>query len=253
MIFGLCRSKTDARDRVKATPQAGTSIPDTAMLVVPPASNQGALATCACGALANYVHMLVGVRASRMYLFWNARVAAEKPTSDNVGVSLRDACKALSKHRACEDKFWPYIEELFACAPPLVAYENAKLCPSVTYARLPHDAAAIKQQIASGAPVLAGIVVYPSLFDESARRCMPDAQAETPLGASAVLLCGYDATSYVAQGSWGTRCGDGGLFVLDAAYVLDPELTFELWTIDRADYTRSNTSCGAAAPCTLTT
>ena len=59
---------------------------------------------------------------------------------------------------------------------------------------------------------------------------MPKAK-EKMLGGHAILLVGYTSTVFRFRNSWGTSWGKGGYATLPKAYVLNPDLASDFWTI----------------------
>ena len=59
------------------------------------------------------------------------------------------------------------------------------------------------------------------------------APGEALLGGHAVLIVGYnDATHrFRVRNSWGPDWGDGGYFTMPYAYVTDPNLASDFWTV----------------------
>jgi len=56
---------------------------------------------------------------------------------------------------------------------------------------------------------------------------------ESVVGGHAVLAVGYDDPSsrFIVRNSWGAAWGDAGYFYLPYAYLTDPNLADDLWTI----------------------
>ena len=66
---------------------------------------------------------------------------------------------------------------------------------------------------------------------------MPSAN-DAPLGGHAVLCVGYDDAkqSFLVRNSWGADWGQAGYFTLPYAYVTDPNLADDFWTISSTGY-----------------
>ncbi len=56
---------------------------------------------------------------------------------------------------------------------------------------------------------------------------------ENPIGGHAVLAVGYDNEDrvFIVRNSWGEGWGDAGYFYMPYAYLLDDNLSDDLWTI----------------------
>jgi C1A family cysteine protease len=62
---------------------------------------------------------------------------------------------------------------------------------------------------------------------------MPNTKTESFLGGHAVLAVGYDDfyQRFMVQNSWGTSWGIKGYFTMPYAYLLDPNLSSDFWTV----------------------
>lgn len=145
-------------------------------------------------------------RASRLFVYYNACNATN---SDN---TLRDVCKAVSKFGACEERLWPWRRALLGRRPPAHLYAAARRIPPCTYARVPQTLPHIVACLLQHRPIMMGMAEHGD---------------DRPLGARAVLLCGYDLDS----GRFAVRRGDAGRFEVPHAHVLDRRLCWDLWTL----------------------
>ena len=210
---------------------------------MPPPLDQGQLGSCALNAASNALRRLLRVeklrewQPSRLYLYWNTRVNVERsPPGEDTGVCIRDVCKAVAKYHACDEVVWPYTVSKFAVAPPLAAYRDAALHAKVVYSSVPVSVAALRAVLGGGSPVIAGIQLFSSFESQQVAWDgvvpMPSAGEEL-LGGHAVLVCGYDDASatFLVLNSWGPEWGQGGYFTIPYAYLADPRLTSDLWTL----------------------
>lgn len=64
---------------------------------------------------------------------------------------------------------------------------------------------------------------------------MPDLTTEKCLGGHAVLCVGYDDSKshWIMRNSWGAEWGDKGYFYLPYPYLLNQDLTSDLWNITK--------------------
>lgn len=237
---GLRRQPLDARDHTWAralpheVPRAYT-LPN-----MPAALDQGPLAACAVNACANALAMCMekrgfpSFRASRMFLYYNARVHIMKVASRDTGCNLRDVCKAACKYGVCEEKMWPYSPELLKKPPPSHLYHAAKRLPAFQYKSVPQTVRGIVSCLLHGHPVLLGISLYKGVHDVARTGVLAMPRVGEPeLGRHAVMLCGYDmgATTFKAQNCWGASWGDRGSFNIPFAYVLHPSLCWDFWVV----------------------
>jgi hypothetical protein len=85
---------------------------------------------------------------------------------------------------------------------------------------------AIRDSLASGMPVVAGIIVFQSMMSDAVKNTgvvpMPDPKSgDKPVGGHAIMLVGYDETKqvFIVRNSWSASWGDGGYFTLPYDYV----------------------------------
>ena len=109
----------------------------------------------------------------------------------------------------------------------------------------------MKATLADGLPIIIGISVYDSFESDAVaatgKVLMPDTNAETCLGGHCLLLVGFqDANSCITCNSWGptpdelakdpnSGWGDRGYCYIPYAYLTDPNLASDFWTISLFD------------------
>lgn len=207
----------------------------------PSVLDQGALGSCTANAIGNAFHFVVHkdkggtFRPSRLFIYYNERLI-EGTVSWDSGAMIRDGIKSLNRQGTCAEATWPYVVERFAQRPPAKAYTEAKAHQALNYARVAQTVTQMKGCLASGYPFVFGFSVYESFETSAVARTgkvpMPEA-GEKLLGGHAVLAVGYDdaAQRFAVQNSWGKFWGDGGFFTIPYAYLTDPDLAADLWTV----------------------
>jgi C1A family cysteine protease len=104
------------------------------------------------------------------------------------------------------------------------------------YQRLVPTLNQLKGCLASGYPFVFGFTVYDSFESpavaKSSHAPMP-APGEAVIGGHAVMAVGFDDSKqwFIVRNSWGTTWGLKGYFTLPYAYVTDPHLADDFWTI----------------------
>jgi len=178
---------------------------------------------------------------SRMFIYYTTRAARGLARCDT-GSSIRDALKCVARLGVCAETLWPYEMPRFELAPPPRCFRAAAPHRGIRYQRLARDArlAAVRTCLASGHPVLFGMVVYSSFETAAVARSgvapLPT-QRDHHLGRGhSVLAVGYDdgARRLLVRNSWGSRWGQGGYFLLPYAYLTAPHLADDFWTIRSA-------------------
>jgi C1A family cysteine protease len=93
----------------------------------------------------------------------------------------------------------------------------------------------MKARLVSGYPFVFGFSVYESFevaVNQDGHVPMP-APGEGCLGGHAVLAVGYDDNNqwFIVRNSWGVKGQMKGYFTMPYAYLMDPNLTDDFWTI----------------------
>jgi hypothetical protein len=149
---------------------------------------------------------------------------------------IRDGIKVVNTLGAPHERLWPYAIDRFRARPPRAAFADGARHLAVEYRRVSRTAADLKGCLADGYPFVFGFAVYESFESAAVERTgtapMPEPD-ERLLGGHAVLAVGYDtrAGRFLIRNSWGTGWGAKGYFTLPEAYLLDPGLSDDFWTV----------------------
>lgn len=242
--YGWIPDVPDQRDHLYAAPpQFLKALPPSADLRTkcPPVYNQGELGSCTANAIAAAIEFdrikqkLSDFVPSRLFIYYNERVI-EGTVSIDSGAMLRDGIKSVASSGACPEPEWPYDITKFARRPTHRCYSDAKLDRAVSYQSIIQDLNQMKGCLASGYPFIFGFTVYQSFENEEVRRTghakLPD-WGERPIGGHAVMAVGYDDAKqwFLVRNSWGAEWGMKGYFTLPYAYLIQPGLSSDFWTI----------------------
>jgi len=247
--YGWIPDLPDRRDFVYSAP-AGTleTLPPRVDVTAlcPPIYDQGQLGSCTAQAIAGALQFDQMKQAqadvftpSRLFIYYNERVI-ENTVDEDAGAMIRDGIKSVAKQGAPHEKLWPYLVSKFRTKPIAAAYTDAELHEAILYQRVQQTEPQMKACLASGYPFVLGFSVYESFESAAAARTgnvpMPKA-SETLLGGHAVLAVGYDEPSrrFLIRNSWGKSWGAGGYGTMPYDYVLDDDLTADLWTIKQVE------------------
>ena len=212
--------------------------------------DQGQLGSCTGNMLAGILeykdrvmHAPNLIDYSRLFAYYFAR-KQEGTVSYDAGASIRDVIKVISLYGVCDEKLWPYDINKFDRLPSQKAVLDATNRKISTYHRLddnPDRSAVlhnIKTALAGREPVALGISVYQSFESAAVAKSgivpMPALAKERLLGGHAVGLFGYDDSKrwLVGRNSWGSNWGDHGYFYLPYDYILNANLSADMWVVD---------------------
>ncbi len=243
--FGWTRDLPDQRDHLYAAPVEWlTRLPAAADLRrhCPPPYDQGTLGSCTANAIAAAIQFdrtKQGLRPSfvpsRLFIYYNER-AMEGTIDSDSGAQIRDGIKSVARQGDCPEPEWPYIPSRFSRRPPASCYRDAVRHRALSYRRISRSVLQLKGCIASGFPFVFGFAVYDSFLTtgvaSSGHAPMPS-PSESLVGGHAVLAVGYNDRHqwFIVRNSWGSRWGMKGYFTLPYAYLGDPALSDDFWTI----------------------
>jgi C1A family cysteine protease len=243
--YGWVHDIPDHRDHLYAAPRAALAkLPPSADLrpTCPPVYDQGQLGSCTANGIAAAIQfdrmkqkLTPNFNPSRLFIYYNERVIEHTVASDS-GAQIRDGIKSVAQQGDCPETEWPYNIANFAQKPPAKCYTDAVNYKAVQYQRVLQNVNQMKGCLASGYPFVFGFTVYDSFESTQVAQTgvvpMP-ATTEKVLGGHCVVAVGYDDAQqrFIVRNSWGTGWGMQGYCTMPYAYLTDPNLTSDLWTI----------------------
>lgn len=229
---------------------------------VPAIYNQGNIGACVAHSAAQAIRIVLGLahssrylaarmltsspvfNPSRLYIYFNARLELGEDTNTDIGSTNYGGMMALRDYKAPDESVWPYEPHLVTKRPKHEAYVAADKHKVFEYSEIPGHGDSlihgIKDSIHHGAPVLAGVMIFPSfvrsgLNGSSGRVPMPDPHHEDAIGGHSILLVGYDdgTKTFEFVNHWGREWGTGGLGHLPYEFVTDRDLSSDFYAVER--------------------
>lgn len=243
--YGWIPDLPDARDHLYSAPlpQLGTLPPKVDLRrKCPSVLDQGHLGSCTAHALANahrFEQMKQAAKSvflpSRLFIYYNERVM-EGTVDQDTGAMLRDGMRSIAQLGVCAEPDWPYDPPRFTTKPGASCYRSALKHQVISYQRVAQNLAQMRGCLASGYPFVHGFTVYQSFATREVARTgiapLPGL-GESVVGGHAVIVVGYDDREqrFLVMNSWGTKWGMSGFFTIPYAYLSDPGLAADFWTV----------------------
>jgi C1A family cysteine protease len=241
--LGWIRDTKDERDR-KYSAKAPRELPTRSDFRsrYPRVWDQKSLGSCtahAVGAAALYVDIydkdMSIVVPSRLFIYYMTR-ALEGSIGQDVGATIRNSIKAVSRFGYPVEDSWPYETRRFSERPPNEVISSAFRERIGSYERVDRDLNHFKEILSQGYPIVLGFSVYDSMYStrvEMSGRIPVPKKGEKFHGGHAVLACGYDdeRQALIIRNSWGESWGEKGYGYLPYAFIEESKLSADFWTI----------------------
>lgn len=210
-----------------------------------PVFDQGQYGSCTANAICGldeFVQMRENIhtfRSSRMFLYYNER-DLEGTTGSDSGAMIRDGMACLANQGVPLEDTWQYTAENLLTKPSQEAYDQAAQHKSISYWRVPQTANDMINCLLQEYPFVFGFTVYDSFeSDEVAQTGIVNLPqpGENVVGGHAVMCVGYDTVSqrFIVRNSWGTGWGQSGYFTMPFAYMTNPSLSSDFWTLRKTN------------------
>jgi C1A family cysteine protease len=242
--LGWRHDQPDFRDYKFQRPAALADLPNSVPLLpfAPGALDQTTLGSCvvnATGGLIRYVRVMQRMpwafETSRLFDYYNARARQGWESIDS-GAYIRDAIWCAVNIGCIPEAQWPYDVAKFAERPPDWTYTSAERNKALEYRRLDQTKEQMMACLASGSPFVFGFSVYSNFpWDTKTGEVPMPGRGTYTMGGHAVLAVGYDlgADRVRFTNSWGYGWGQNGRGTIPFAYLTDPGLSSDFWTVQK--------------------
>ena len=243
--YGWIPSLPDIRDeQFRFVPDTTVSLPsavDNSKWMPQEVYDQGELGSCSANAGAEMVKYeearqgLTSIEPSRLFLYYNERKIEGTVNTDS-GARIRDCLKTLNQQGVCPESECPYDITKFKLKPTAKCYQDALSHRVTKYQPVTQDLNHLKAVLAAGGAIEFGFTVYSSFESEEVAKTgivpMPTPQ-DSVEGGHAVMTFRYDDAkqAFMCRNSWGGGWGINGNFWLPYAYITNPRLAADCWTI----------------------
>ena len=218
--------------------------------------DQGVIGSCVANSYADIIASLRGIVASRLYLYYNARVACGDSPNEDTGLDILQAYPIFKSFGLPLESNWPYDTNKFNVLPDYSkTYKIANNTTVVNIAVIPQSNFAIKTALTANKFIIFGIIVYDSFMSANVAKTgiipVPNPSTESEQGGHCMHIVGWcklnDIEYYIIRNSWGLGWGNngattpnigfknngknGGFAYIPTKYVLDPNFAFEFLSI----------------------
>lgn len=206
-------------------------------IIESPILDQGQLGSCVANAASSLFYILSNgrIKLSRLQLYFCCRGIDRSKFDEDTGTYVRTALKSAGSYGLTNEAFWKYNIYKFDILPPSKSFRPVYNLKNYTYTNVPQDLESFKNCLSLGNPIIFGFLVYSSFENVSDNGIipMPNIEKETLLGGHSMLIIGFDDDKkyFKIQNSYGSNWGDKGYGYFPYEYMLDRELTGDIWTV----------------------
>ncbi len=203
---------------------------------LPGVFDQGNLGSCTAQAGSAALYAIAAPKEfdpnpSRLFLYYFIR-KLQGNTAEDTGGYIRNVFKAANKVGVASEALWPYDIEKFTTEPNVMAQVDAKNHIALKYESLPQDIEAAKDCLASGYPVIFGMLLLTNFFKikKDGKMPLPEGRIE---GGHALCAIGYSnrRKAFLVRNSWGPNWGAKGNFWLPYDIFESSDFVDDIWTV----------------------
>lgn len=142
--------------------------------------------------------------------------------------------KSIEKYGFCSEIDFPYSIDNLHLKPSIKSYKNAEAFKFININRIENNLELIKRYLQAEQLILISIVLYCDLNNITDKLWIPDLRTDKRIGSTSGILVGYsdDRESFIVKMAYGKNFGTSGYITIPYKYILDIDLTPELYSLD---------------------
>ena len=206
-------------------------------IIKAPILDQGNLGSCVANASSTLFYILSNgkINLSRLQLYFCSRGIDRSNFYEDTGTYVRTALKSAGSYGLTNEAFWKYNINNFDILPPSKSFRPVYNLKNYTYTSVPQDLESFKNCLTQGNPIIFGALLYSSFENvgDNGIIPIPNTKKEILLGGHCMLIVGFDDDKkyFKIQNSWGSNWGDNGYGYFPYEYMLNKDLTGDIWTV----------------------
>lgn len=141
---------------------------------------------------------------------------------------------SIKENGICSENEFPTHKDTLHVELPSKVIERACAFKFIDVYRIEQSLETIKVLLSNKYPVVVGFSVYYDFSTVESYMWMPDPAIDKKLGGLSGVLVGYidDRRMFIMATTFGTGFGSNGYVLVPYDYILDKQLTFEIYTLD---------------------
>lgn len=134
----------------------------------------------------------------------------------------------------CSENEFHMIAENLTNDIPLRIKDKSLAFKFIKIFKVEQELETIQHLLKNKYPILVGLTIYYDLTKISSYMWMPDPAQDKKLGGLSGVLVGYidERKMFIMAGTFGESFGTSGFVLIPYEYILNPDYTFELYTVD---------------------
>jgi hypothetical protein len=149
-------------------------------------------------------------------------------------MSFETIFQAIRSNGLCSENEFPTNDNTLTSDIPGSVYERSSAFKFIDIYKIDQNLETIKILLSNKYPIIVGFSVYYDMNNIESYMWLPDEALDKKMGGLSGVLVGYieERQMFIMATTFGQSYGSGGYVLIPYQYILDKNLTFELYTLD---------------------